>query len=200
MRCVPRLRHRCSDPLDARLLRRHHSCGGSLLCWPIEVDKELWKAAAPQAAASVPDKAGTLPIAAKCQLEFFAAGGVPDTLPEEAFRACRFMARSILCAGIDEGVRLGESVRVVMGVDDDEPEDVMSGLAYLSKDGSPTEVAAPAEGFLGVYSGGPSTPKTWWRSDRPSPNGFGHVGRPAAYSKPGSCCRRWRSPSTSVTR
>ena len=36
---------------------------------------------------TVPDKVGTLQIAAKCQLEFFAADGVPDTVPEEAFRA-----------------------------------------------------------------------------------------------------------------
>jgi hypothetical protein len=51
-------------------------------------------------------------------------------------------------------VRVAEGVRVEMQPDEDEPEDVMTGVAYMGKDGAPIEVSSPAEGFLGIYE--------WW--------------------------------------
>ena len=122
--------------------------------WPIEVDKVGWAAAAPKAASTARAKAGTLPIAAKCQLESFAGGGLPASLRGTPRAACQFYSRSLLCGAIDQGVRVDEGVRVEMQPDEAEPEDVMTGVAYMGKDGAPIEVSSAAEGFLGIYE--------WW--------------------------------------
>jgi hypothetical protein len=125
-----------------------------VLGWPIEVDKIAWATAAPKGAPGQKTKAGTPPLALKCQLEIFAGGGVPRCLAAGAREACIFYARSLLCGALDQGVRVGEGARIVMVPDPEEPEDIMAGVAYVGKGGTPIEVAAVAEGFLGVYD--------WW--------------------------------------
>lgn len=124
------------------------------LGWSIDVDIGSWEVAAPKAGVGGRKKAGTLPLAAKCQLEFFASGGLPEWITGAARVAAVHIVRSLLCAGIDQAVRIGEGVRVDMVPDPDAPDDIMSGVAYMGKDGAPLEIAAPAEGFLGTYE--------WW--------------------------------------
>jgi hypothetical protein len=126
------------------------------LLWPIDVPRVSLQAAAPKAK-SIPGKrkkAGTLPLAAKCQLEAFASD--PHTyladLSPEARAVTTFYARSFLAAGIDQSVRIAEGVRVELWPDEAEPDQVMRGHAYMGKDGSPIDIFAPAEGFLGPYA------------------------------------------------
>ena len=127
--------------------------------WPIDTSRLALEAAAPKATAVARRKAGTLPIGVHCQLEFFAAGGlsvVPlDILPLEAREAVEFESQSLLAAGLDQSVRMGEGVRVRMWPDTEDPDGVMRGCAHLGKDGSPIDIFAPAEGYLGTY--------TWYR-------------------------------------
>lgn len=122
-----------------------------VLGWPIDCCKDAWSTAAPPACVGGLKKAGTLPVAAKCQLELFAAGGLPGGVRGLARRACRFYARSLLVGGLDVGVRIAEGVRVHLEPDPIDPEDAIYGVASMGKDGAPIEVCAPAEGFLGVY-------------------------------------------------
>jgi hypothetical protein len=125
-------------------------CGEAL----VELDPAGWECAAPKPRTGGGRKAGTLPIAAKCQLEHFAAGGLPREITGEARVAAEFYARSCLCGGVDQAVRVGEGVRVDMSPDQDDPDGIMYGIAYMGKDGAPMEVCAPAEGILGEYE--------WW--------------------------------------
>ena len=125
-----------------------------VLGWPIEVDKIAWATAAPKGTKGQKTKAGTPPLALKCQLELFAGGGLPARLKGGCREACIFYARSLLCGALDQGVRVGEGARIDMLPDPEEPEDLMTGVAYIGKGGAPIEVAAAAEGFLGVYD--------WW--------------------------------------
>lgn len=48
-------------------------------------------------------------------------------------------------------MRIAEGVRVELWPDETEPSHVMRGHAYIGKDGSPIDLYAPAEGFLGEY-------------------------------------------------
>jgi len=98
-------------------------------------------------------KAGVLPIAAKCQLEAIARDPLTHLahLTWEARAVVTFYARSFLAAGIDQSVRIAEGVRVELWPDETEPSHVMRGHAYIGKDGSPIDLYAPAEGFLGEY-------------------------------------------------
>ena len=121
------------------------------LRWPIDVSRIALKSAAAAQAPSARRKAGTLPVAAKCQLEHFAAGNVPECVPEPARPVVAFYARSLLSAGLDQSVRLGEGVRVRLWPDELEPYFVMRGHAHLGKDGRPIDIYAPAEGLLGEY-------------------------------------------------
>ena len=125
-----------------------------VLSWPIEVDLDSWDTAAPKATVGGKTKAGTLPIAAKCQLEFFASGGLPEWVSGAARESAEFITRSLLSGGIDQGVRVGEGVRVDIAPDAEDPCGLMCGVAHMGKDGAPLEICAPAEGFLGPYD--------WW--------------------------------------
>ena len=125
-----------------------------VLGWPIECDKEAWQTAAPLASVGCSKKAGTLPLAAKCQLEWFADGNLPESITGTARTACQFYSRSLLTGGLDVGVRIAEGVRVHFSPDATNPEDVVCGVASMGKDGAPIEIYSVAEGFLGVYE--------WW--------------------------------------
>ena len=133
-------------------VREDFKSAAEILQWPIAVDGASWAAAAPKARVGGRlTKAGTLPLAAKCQLESFAAGGLPESLVGTARAASQFLARSLLCAGVDNAVRVGEGIRIDMIPDHDDPEHIMYGIAYMGKDGSALEICAPAEGLLGAY-------------------------------------------------
>jgi len=87
------------------------------LLWPIEVPRVSLQAAAPKARlAGKKKKAGTLPLAAKCQLEAFAS------FPE-------------IYLSLDHSVRIGEGVRVELWPDEDDPLTVMRGHAYMGLPG-----------------------------------------------------------------
>jgi hypothetical protein len=119
------------------------------LRWPIDVDIGVTDAAALGAApAQMPlqaakQKAGTLPLGYKCQLEHEARAQTPSCL--------RHMARSLLLAGIDVSIRVEDSEAASMRVDGVEPDDVVVVYAPITKDGSPILLYAPARGFLGPY-------------------------------------------------
>ena len=124
------------------------------LLWPIDVPRMALVAAAPKAkAVGKKKKAGVLPIAAKCQLEAIAQDPLTHLahLTMEARAVVTFYARSFLSAGVDQSVRIAEGVRVELWPDETEPQHVMRGHAYMGKDGSPIDLYAPAEGFLGPY-------------------------------------------------
>ena len=142
------------------------------LLWPIEVPRVVLDCAAPKAHILPRDRAGTLPIAAKCQLEIIARGQwgmvtVTDPsrphepftqsildlnqIPRRARKAVVFYARSILVGGIDHSVRIAEGVRVDLWPDEHDPTGVIRGQASIGKDGAPVDIYAPAEGFLGKY-------------------------------------------------
>ena len=142
------------------------------LLWPIEVPRVVLESAAPKAHMEARTRAGTLPIAAKCQLEMIARGTrglvtvqdptdpqLPLTVnildlnqvPQAARAAVVFYARSLLAGGIDHSVRIGEGVRVDLWPDEHDPLHVMRGNAHMGKDGAPVDIYAPATGFLGDY-------------------------------------------------
>ena len=143
------------------------------LLWPIEVPRAVLDSAAPKAHTAPRTRAGTFPIAAKCQLETLARGeagyvtltdprhpgrteGINifdlNEVPTEAREAVAFYARSLLAGGIDHSVRIGEGVRVDLWPDEHDPLGVMRGHAHMGKDGAPVDIYAPASGFLGYYS------------------------------------------------
>ena len=119
------------------------------LRWPIDVDIGVTDAAALGVApAQLPlqaakQKAGTLPLGYKCQLEHEARAQTPSCL--------RHIARSLLLAGIDVSIRVEDSEAASMRVDGAEPDDVAVAYAPITKDGSPILLYAPARGFLGPY-------------------------------------------------
>ena len=119
------------------------------LRWPIDVDIGVTDAAALGVApAQMPlqaakQKAGTLPLGYKCQLEHEARAQTPSCL--------RHIARSLLLAGIDVSIRVEDSEAASMRVDGAEPDDVAVAYAPITKDGSPILLYAPARGFLGPY-------------------------------------------------
>ena len=121
------------------------------LGWPIEVPRAQIEHAAPKPRLLVRKKAGTLPIAAKCQLEQLASGApIPGLTPASA-RVVIHYARSFLAAGLDQSLRVAEGVRVDLWADESDPTTVMRGRAWMGKDGSPVDIYAPAEGILGQY-------------------------------------------------
>ena len=80
------------------------------------------KSAAPPAKAGTTRKTGTLPIAAKCHLETIARDGPPVSVTGEARAVCRFYARSLLAAGIDQSVRVAEGIKVELLPDPVDPD------------------------------------------------------------------------------
>ena len=179
-----------------------------VLGWPIDVDKVGWQTSVPNGGwSSRPKaKAGTLPIAAKCQLEFLANGGIPDAIVGTTRRTCLFTVRSLLVAMLDQGVRIAEGLRVDLQIDEEDPLDVMRFTAYLAKDGEPFEVFAPVEGFTGEYAssagapGGLSTCVRCPSSGRSSLSGSALAARRARSRRRASSFRTSRSPSTSARR
>jgi hypothetical protein len=121
--------------------------------FPILATIKQLESAAPKAQSLAKRKAGTYPIGAKCQLEFFAKNPLNIPLQSALARhAVCFLCRSYLAAGIDQSLRMGaEGMRASLVLDNDHPF-VMRGLAYMTKDGAPIEFFAPAEGFLGEYA------------------------------------------------
>ena len=55
-------------------------------------------------------------------------------------------------------VRAVDALRTVEDADEHEPDTVMSGWSYFSKDGEPMKTFAPARGFLGAFE--------WWPEHR----------------------------------
>jgi len=121
------------------------------LGWPIEVPRAQIEHAAPKPRLLVRKKAGTLPIAAKCQLEQLASGAPIPGLEPSSARVVIHYARSLLAAGLDQSLRVAEGVRVDLWADETDPTTVMRGRASLGKDGAPVDIYAPAEGILGQY-------------------------------------------------
>jgi hypothetical protein len=119
------------------------------LRWPIDVEIGVTDAAALGAAAAqrplapAKQKAGTLPIGYKCQLEHEAKA--------QAGSCLRHMARSLLLAGIDVSIRVEDSEAASLRSDHDAPDDVAVVYAPITKDGAPILLYAPARGFLGPY-------------------------------------------------
>ena len=72
-------------------------------------------------------------------------------LSPAAVEAVRFITRSLLAAGVDQSVRVSESVQVQLWPDASEPDAVMRGSVERAKDGAPMDIFAPAEGILGPY-------------------------------------------------
>ena len=132
-------------------IRENFIFASEKLGWPIEVPRAQIAAAAPKPKSLKRAKAGTLPIALKCQLEQLASGApIPGIDPQSA-RVVIHYARSFLAAGLDQSVRIAEGVRVELWADETDPTTVMRGHAYMGKDGAPIDIYAPAEGILGQY-------------------------------------------------
>jgi hypothetical protein len=120
--------------------------------FPIEATSKQLESAAPKGMYKPRVKAGTFPLAAKCQFEHFARDAANVALASARARtAVSFLCRSYLAAGLDQSLRLGaEGMRVTLHQDEEHPF-VMAGTAYVTKDGHPIEFYAPAEGLLGGY-------------------------------------------------
>ena len=123
------------------------------LLWPMDADRATIYSAAPKAtggSTAGTDKAGTFPLAVKIHLERIARYGAPDLSPL-ANKACTFYCRTLLVANFDQSVRVGESIRVELMPDEEDPDWVIRGTAWMGKDGAPMNLYAPAEGILGPY-------------------------------------------------
>ena len=103
---------------------------------PGQGKRKSWRAAA-----------GTLPMAAHCQLEYIAASTQPSIL-----KPTRTIARSLLAFGWDHSVRVQDMARTKPILDTLDPDTVMHGWTTYSKDGSPLHFHAPATGLLGQYT------------------------------------------------
>jgi hypothetical protein len=90
--------------------------------------------------------AGSLPIAFYCNFELIAASATDSPL--------RFFSRSLLAYSLFQSVRGIDALRTRPEPDESEPETVVSGWSYFSKDGEPLRTYAPASGFLGDFA--------WW--------------------------------------
>ena len=124
------------------------------LLWPIDIHKASLESAAEPAQKCVRNKAGTFPIAAKCFLEALASEQVAPDVPTATVPIVVWYARALLAGCIDQSLRVGESVRTKMSPDPIDPNNVMHGTGYLSKDSAPIAIWAPAYGVLGRYH--------WW--------------------------------------
>ena len=98
-------------------------------------------------------KAGAYTLGAHCQFELFAADPANVPLESPAAREIvSFRCRSKLAFGTAPSLRLGaEGARVQPELDHEHPH-VITGTAYLTKDGAPLQFFAPAEGLLGEYT------------------------------------------------
>ena len=94
-------------------------------------------------------QAGSLPIAAYAQFETLASSAADSPT--------RFFARSLCAFSLAQSVRAVDALRTVEDADEYDPDTVMSGWSYFSKDGQPMKTFAPAEGFLERSSGGRRT-------------------------------------------
>ena len=95
-------------------------------------------------------QAGSLPIAAYVQFETLSS-----TADESSMR---FFARSMVAFSLTQSVRAVDALRTVEDADEQNPDGVISGWSYFSKDGEPMKTFAPAEGFLGAFK--------WWPAHR----------------------------------
>ena len=91
-------------------------------------------------------KAGSIPIKVYCLFEHLAAQPVESPT--------RFFARSVVAFSLLMSIRAVDALRTVIELDEHDPDHVISGWSYFSKDGEPMRTFAPATGFLG--------PLTWW--------------------------------------
>ena len=102
---------------------------------PPQGKRKTWRAAA-----------GTLPIAAHCQLEF-----VASTITQAHSTPLVLISRSLLAFGWDQSVRVQDMARSVVIPDQYQPSTLMHGFTSTSKDGNPMHLHAPATGLLGPY-------------------------------------------------
>ena len=105
-------------------------------------------------------QAGSLPIRAFAQFETLANGRLESPV--------RFFARSMCSFSLVMSVRAVDALRTVEEADE-EPEKVISGWSYFSKDGEPMRTFAPAEGFLGPFKWWPQHRAAVRRAGRPFP-------------------------------
>ena len=124
------------------------------LKWPIEIDKAVLDSAAEPAQKCIRRKAGTFPIGVKCFLEEIASERIVPAVADLAKPVVVWYARALLAGCLDQSLRVGECVRTQMSPDPVDPDNVMHGTGYLSKDGACIAIWAPAHGFLGPYR--------WW--------------------------------------
>ena len=108
--------------------------------------------------------AGTLTLAAHCQLEYIAASTDPSIL-----LPLRTIARSLLAFGWDHCVRVQDMARAKPLLDSLQPDTVMHGWTSYSKDGKPLLFYAPAVGVLGPYTWYPEHRKQVLSLDRTFP-------------------------------
>jgi len=109
-------------------------------------------------------KAGSLPVAAYCQFEALARAA--EATPQ------RYFARSMCAFSLAMSVRAVDALRTVEDADEEEPDTVMSGYSYFSKDGEPMKTYARARGFLGAFE--------WWPEHRD------------AVRRQGRACPKWK--------
>jgi hypothetical protein len=114
---------------------------------PIAADSPLAKAAAapPEGCKAGPRRcAGSLPLKIQLQLETLAAAS--------AWSVQRTIARCFVASCLVHHTRLNDALGTVLWLDDEAPDDVVRGRVESTKDGSPLELFAPAEGWLGRLS------------------------------------------------
>ena len=104
-------------------------------------------------------KAGSIPIKIYCLFESLASA--PEDTPT------RFFARSIVAFSLIMSIRAIDALRTRLDPDERDPDHVVSGWSYYSKDGEPMRTYAPAIGFLG--------PLSWWPEHA---SAVARVGRP----------------------
>ena len=106
-------------------------------------------------------RAGSIPIKVYCLFESMAAQ--PTDTP------ARFFARSVVAFSLLMSIRAVDALRTVLDHDEDEPEKVISGWSYFSKDGEAMRTFAPATGFLGPLKWWPAHAKAVAAAGRPFP-------------------------------
>ena len=127
---------------------------GEKLGLPVETEgaaRDLLCCAAPPAKAGHSTrKAATLFVEVRLHLERLAERGCAGLVSEAAESACTFYARSLLVAGLDHSLRIGESWRVELWADEEDPACVVRGSAHLAKDGAPIDIYLLCSGGGGV--------------------------------------------------
>jgi hypothetical protein len=115
----------------------------------IDLSGPLVAGAAPASLPGAPSSVATLPVHVYCQLETIANRDAQPNVEGEADVA-RFSARSLLLVALTS-IRMKDAVRVRFSPDAEHPATRIYGLVggqRGSKDGTPMELFAPANGFL----------------------------------------------------